>query len=85
MEEASLDVLTKALKDDVKRKQAVEGFAQSARAWAPLPGAPSADDAYARAKAYGAQVMDALVAELSDLTRPEGRYVSVWVAAATRP
>ncbi|HEY4223729.1 MAG TPA: DUF6178 family protein, partial [Myxococcota bacterium] len=78
---AELERLRKLLADG--GRAAVESFATDAKAYAPLPGAPSADDVQARARAYAAQVMAAMTTELGRLAvDPDPRFIaSVWTPA----
>ena len=60
--------------------RAIDELAKRARAYAPLPGAPTADDVEAKTRAYAAQVMDAVASELLVLhDHPERRFLAtVW-------
>lgn len=62
------------------RAAALDAFAERCRAFAPLPGAPQADDVAGRVRAYATQVMGAMTSEIVELKGdPEGRFLtSVW-------
>lgn len=76
----------RALAGEAVRADAIERFALRCRAFAPLPGAPSADDVETRARAYASQVMHAVLHELERVGAPEGRFLtSVWTAHKRAP
>jgi hypothetical protein len=77
---ADLAPLRKTLDDKSARAQAVDSFVDAVRALAPLPGAPTPDEAAQRARTYAGQVLDAMSAELAQIAGdPDPRFVStVW-------
>jgi hypothetical protein len=79
--EEELEEARKKIGDDAARAATLDAFAERCRAFAPLPGAPTAEQVAARARAYAAQVMEAMTRELLDLNaQAEGRFLaSVWV------
>ena len=79
-----LRVLRQKIMDSVARVEAIDAFADASRAFAPLPGAPSADEVQTKARSYASQVMDAVASELTVLERnPDERFVvTVWTTAA---
>ncbi len=84
LDDDQLVALRKAVDDGERRTRAVDAVAASARAFAPLPGAPGAGDVEARTRTYASQVMDAVTSELRLLdTDPDRRFLaSVWAVRA---
>lgn len=83
LDDDTLRKAQRALGDGGAGAEAVERFARRCRGFAPLPGAPTADDVESRARAFASQVMAAVTGELDRVGAPEGRFLaSVWTAHA---
>lgn len=81
LDDDALRAAQRALADGAARDEAVQRLARRSRAFAPLPGAPTADDVEARTRSYAQQVLQAVVAEVAAVGAPEGRFLSsVWTA-----
>lgn len=81
LDDQALRNAQRLLEDEAARVDVLARFARRCRAFAPLPGASTADDVEVRARAYAAQVLRAVQDELAKVGAPEGRFLTaVWTA-----
>lgn len=86
VDDAQLARARKKLGDATARDEAIATIATRARAFAPLPGAQTADDVEKRVRGYAQQVLGAIEAELEHVDQdPDVRFVTTVWTTTPRP